>query len=152
MAEADADNQPMVEKTDSFATRFEILRDGMSYQALSDALYRKHGKRISPQAMHKWTKGGGIDPASLRLVAEFFGVNEAWLMFGVGNEARGASLENGITDLGHADGQAVLDFFRYKIERADGLMASEKVAHYVSMIERIQADMDAKKKRDKSEE
>ena len=136
----------MVKNSDTFADRFEKLRDGMSFQALSDAIHRKSGTRISPQGMHKWAKGGGIDPTSLRLVASFFGVNEAWLMFGEGDQARGASLEDAINDLGPESGQAVLDFFRYKIDTAESLVASDKLAHYVAMIERISADMEKKKK------
>lgn len=98
-----------------FASRFEKLRAGMSYQALSDAIKRKHGKLISPQAMHKWTHGGRIDLDNLKLVADFFGVNDTWLLFGTGPETRGASLEDAVRDLGPTDGQSVLDFFRYKI-------------------------------------
>lgn len=37
--------------------------------------------------------------------------------------------------------QEALDFIRYKFERAEGVIASEKTAHYMTMIERIQKDM-----------
>src|SRR3954469_6039917 len=82
-------NQPMVEKTDvetteGFGKRFEDLRTGMSYQALADAIQRKTGIRISAQAMHKWSKGGGIEPKQVQLLAEFWGVSAAWLPRGGG--------------------------------------------------------------------
>ena len=43
---ARANNQPMVEKTQTFAERFEQLRAGMAYQALAEAIFRKTGKKI----------------------------------------------------------------------------------------------------------
>jgi len=142
------DNQPMVEKTGTFADRFERLRGGMAYQALSDAIYRKTGIRISPQGMHKWSKGGAITPENLRVLSEFFGVREGWLLFGEGPEQAESSLNELVGALPDDSAQQVLDFIRYKIERADSLVASERLSHYLAMIDDIKKDMAERKKVD----
>ena len=131
-----ANNQPMVEKTETFSDRFEQLRAGMSYQALSDAISRKSGIRISAQAMHKWSKGGGIEQDKLKLVAEFFGVNEAWLMYG-----SGPLLQQAVGALSENDQQQVLDFIEYKIARTEALVANDRSVDYMKMISRIREDM-----------
>ena len=140
-----SENQPMVEKTETFAVRFDRLRGGMSYQALSEAIERKTGVRITPQAMHKWSQGGDIAKENLKIVAEFFGVTEAHLLYGVGPET-GTSLEDAVNALPAQARQEVLDFIRYKIERADTrLFTGEQVATYLTMIDRLVVDRTTKK-------
>lgn len=142
-----ANNQPMVEKVQTFAERFEQLRGGMAYQALSDAVHRKTGIRISAQGMHKWAKGGGIDPESLKPIADFFGVSESWLMYGTGPEA-GPSLQEAVGALSESDQQQVLDFIEYKIVKTEGLIASDRTGGYMKMIARIREDMKRRLKED----
>lgn len=114
-----AETQPMVDKnkTDTMAERFEHLRGGMSYEALSDAIYRKTGVRISAQAMHKWSKGGNIDPKNVPAVCEFFGVNDAWFVYGSGPESK-LSLEEVVNALPDPAREKTMDFIRYQIERS----------------------------------
>ena len=142
------ENQLMVEKTERFADRFEKLRGDTSYQALSDALYIRANVRISPQAMHKWSKGGAITPENLRIVAEFFGVREAWLLMGESSEQDDASLKKLVDALPGDNGQQVLDFIRYKIERSDpAIIANETMSHYLSLIDGIQRDLTERRKK-----
>lgn len=138
-------NQPMVEKVETFAERFDKLRGGMSYQALSDAIYRKTDLRVSAQGMHKWSKGGGIEQDKLKLLAEFFGVSEAWLMYG---ESPAPTLDEAVGALPDVSRQEVLDFIRYKYSRAEGLIASDIAGDYHAMIDRIRKDMDERLRRD----
>jgi len=58
--------QPMVDKnkTETFADRFERLRGGMSYGALSEGILRKTGVQISPQALHNGRRAGMPIPRS----------------------------------------------------------------------------------------
>jgi hypothetical protein len=138
-------NQPMVEKVETFGERFEKLRGGMSFQALSDAIYRKTGIRISAQGIHKWSKGGGIEQDKLKLLAEFFGVTEAWLTYG---EAPAPTLDEAVGKLPDESRQEVLDFIRYKFSRAEGLIASDVASDYHVMIDRIRKDMEDRLRRD----
>lgn len=131
----------MIENVGTFAARFEQLRGGMSYQTLSDAVHRKSGIRISPQAMHLWSKGGEISEENLAVLAEFFGVSKAWLRYGEGD------LEDALVQLPEESRQQVFDFIRYKIERADTQIASQSLPDYLAMIDRIKDDMNKRTKR-----
>lgn len=145
-----ANNQPMVEKTqNTFADRFEQLRAGMAYQALSEAIFRKTGRKISAQALHKWGKGGGVEIENVKAAAEFFGVDEAWLMYGTGDRDA-ASLQRIVDALPADERQQVLDFVEYKFAKTDGLLASDIAGDYMKMIDKIREDM--KRRLDKPEE
>jgi len=130
----------MVEKTQTFAERFEQLRAGMAYQALAEAIFRKTGKKISAQALNKWSKGGGVGLENVTAAAEFFGVDEAWLMYGTGDPAA-PSLQQVVDALPADDSQQVLDFVEYKIAKAEGLIASDSAGDYMKMIAKIREDM-----------
>jgi transcriptional regulator with XRE-family HTH domain len=143
----------MVENTGTFAERFEKLRNGMSYQALSEAVEAKTGVRISGQAMHKWvSQDGGITLENARAIAMYFDVKPGWLLFGEGEEpTHKPGLEEAISELPDDTPQRVLDFIQYNFERAEGLLASDKLAHYTAMIENIKRDLDARKQKDGTE-
>lgn len=136
--------QPMVNDTAGFAKRFSELRGGMSLQALSEAIERKTGKRVTAQAMHKWEQGGGITDDSLKLVADFYGVTLAWLRYGIGPTSP-FHLEDALRPLSADSRQQVFDFIQYKIEKAEGMITSDTAAVYHRMIEKIRHDMDDKK-------
>lgn len=128
-------------KEDTFADRFERLRGGMSYQALSDGIARKTGVRISPQALHKWSHGGNIDQDNVKLVAEFFGVNEAWLIYGTGAESK-LSLDEVVNALPPAEAEKTVDFIKYQLERAateTQLFAEDpaRLTDYLKFIDRL---------------
>lgn len=139
-------NQPMVEESGTFAERFEKLRGALSYGRLSELIEERTGHRISGQAMHKWVKAdGGITLENARVIAEFFGVTPAWLLFGEGPGPQHPDLADIIRGLPDDNPQQVLDFISYKIERAEGVIATDKMADYMKMIEGIRADMDRRK-------
>ena len=134
----------MVNDEAGFSKRFIDLRGGMSLQALSEAIERKTGERISAQAMHKWEQGGGITDHWLNLIADFFGVSVVWLRYGLGPQST-MSLDVAVKALPRDSQQQVLDFITYKIDKAEGLIASDLVADYHRMIENIRRDMEKKK-------
>lgn len=134
----------MVEDQSGFAQRFEALRGGMSYQALSEAIERKTGKRISAQGMHKWSAGGKIAPKNAEVIAHFFGVSAIWLLYGIGPKSSG-TIDEAIQELPDEAQQQVLDFIEYKFVKSDGLIGGEKLTHYMKMIEGFRRDMEQRK-------
>lgn len=58
------------------------------------------------------------------------------------------SMDSLISDLPISDQQQVLDFIEYRVEKSEGLIASEKMSRYVTMIEKLKRDLDERKKRD----
>jgi hypothetical protein len=139
------DNQPMVATAEgSFAERFDKLRATRSLQALSDAVYEKTGVRISPQAMQKWRRGGGIKPKHAATIADFFGVTPVYLLFGTGPVAA-RPLEEGVRSLPAESGQQALDFLQYQFQRSKELFTQDIFAEYMTMIDRLKADMRRRK-------
>ena len=137
--------QLMVEKQSDFGSRFEELRGDMSYNDLSAAILERFGARITAQAMHKWVKqGGGITPENARIVADYFGVNPGWLLFGEG-PAPEPRIRHILEDLPPEHSQQSLDFIEYQLSRAGKFIAAEKMASYMTMIESIRQDL-AKRK------
>lgn len=133
-----------------FGDRFERLRGGMSYQALSEGIKRKTGVSITAQALNKWSHGGNVDPENLRAAAQFFGVNEAWLMYGTGPESN-LSLNDVVNALPAQEAAKTLDFIKYQIERSateTALFAEDpaKLAEYLKMIDRLITDRRSKDK------
>lgn len=122
----------------SFAQRFKQLRGRASYQGLSDAIFEKTGIRITPQAMHKWNEGGQINRTNARILADFFGTNEAWLLYGVGPE-RSVIIEDLIRELDPASARQVLDYIRYHLERHSKQLTADKMQTYLDLIRRIDA-------------
>lgn len=139
------ENQPMVVKPSTFSDRFNLLRGGMAYEPLSQALERKTGHKISAQALFKYAHGHAKpSPKTLDALARFFGVRAAWLLLGEEPQSATESLEDVLHLLPSESGQQVMDFIKYKFERADGLIAAEKMADYFAMIDRIKSDMEDK--------
>jgi len=139
---AAANNQLMIDNKETLAQRLDSLRAGMTYAALAEAIERKTGLLITAQTVHNWCSGKtDITEDKLKVVAEFFGVSASWLRYGEGSMTERNALETAITALPEDDRQQVLDFVRYKIERADTLFASEKASSYLAMIDRLVEDM-----------
>ena len=146
----DPENYLMVDSDATFAARFARLRGSTSFESLSEAIYRRYGKRISAPAMHKWAQGGGITVDNLRILADHFGVSPAWLMLGEGSMHGPVSLEHVLHALPDNNGPQVLDFIRYKIERAEGMIASDRLGEYMKMIDTIRQDMERRRKEDEA--
>lgn len=101
---------------------------------------------VSAQAVTKWIQTGQISRANATEVARILGVSLDALLGG-GQSGR-AQIGDAIDSLPEEQQQQVLDFIRYKIERSEDFIASEKAAHYMKMIDRIKADMEGRKGRD----
>ena len=137
-----------------FSARLREVCEEMGMPAargLQTQLAAKFG--VSPNAARKWVQGLGMPELDTAIeIAKWAGVNINWLLQGTGPK-RGDKLETQALVLNEAvdslpadDRQMVLDFMRYKIERADGFIAGERLARYLSMIDSIKADMAKKKK------
>ena len=131
----------MIEKQGDFGARFEELRDGMSYNDLSAAIFERFGVRITAQAMHKWVKqGGGITPDNARVVAEYFGVSPGWLLFGEGPEPK-PSIDKIFYEMPVDMAQQTLDFSEFNLNKCKKFIAAEKMASYMTMIDGIRRDL-----------
>jgi hypothetical protein len=75
----------------SFAERFETLRVGRSLKALAADIQRETGRRITAQAMHKWLQGGGVTLEHIDVLARYFRVTRAWLLWGEEPQPEGGS-------------------------------------------------------------
>lgn len=71
-----------------------------------------------------------------------------WLMTGKGFEQSPDRLTEALNDLPINDQQQIFDFIEYRIDKAEGLLASEKAARYLTMIDGFKTDLDAKRKKD----
>jgi transcriptional regulator with XRE-family HTH domain len=97
---------------------------------------------VSAQAVTKWIQTGQISRENAIQVAPILGVSLDALLAGASIE--GAQIGEAISELPDEHRQQVLDFIRYKFERSEGMIASDKAAHYVAMIDRIKSDMAAR--------
>lgn len=135
----------MIESDSSFAARFEKLRGETSFQKLSDAVAAQTGIRISAQAMHKWVQqDGGITLENAKAVAEYFKVSPGWLLFGEG-QGQQPTIDAAIREMPAQNKQQSIDFLEYQIKSAAPFMASEKLAHYMAMIERFKRDIERRR-------
>ena len=108
------------------------------------ALAKRFG--VTPGAARKWLLGIGMPELDMAVqIAQAAHVNVLWLLQGAGPK-RGEAFDtepgellDAVQQLPDDDGQQVFDFIRYKIERADGWFASEKLAHYMVMLDRFAA-------------
>jgi hypothetical protein len=107
-------------KRGSFAARFELLRGSRSLAELSADILLKTGKKITPQAMHKWLQGGGVAKKHLELLASYFGVTEAWLAYGeerAYNDVATLTLEGIVTALPEGAALALVELLRVFVEQ-----------------------------------
>lgn len=112
----------------------------------------KHGRKtqlgalcsVSYQAAKRWLDGEGWpDMDNVLLICKRAAVNVNWLLQGVGPK-RGQQIDanqlgalEAIDSLPVDDRQQTFDFIRYKVEKADGWFAAEKLARYMTMLDRI---------------
>lgn len=136
--------------------------DAARLKALYDATGReaqeKFGARygIGSQAL-VWQYLNGYIPLNLKVAIKFaVGINCKVADFSPTLAAElpadNAPHDPGFTDLLKslplADAQQVLDFISYKFERAEGLVASDRMASYARWVERISKDLADRKKAD----
>lgn len=96
---------------------------------------------VSDTAVTKWIASGQISRANAAKVAHALGISLDQLLRGQ-QDTLGQRMAAPIDALPRKAQQEVLDFLRYKYERAEEIVANEKAASYHLMIERIKSDMD----------
>jgi len=133
--------QPMV------TTLGDVIRQALARLGRTQG-WLAESARVSPQAVTKWIKTGEISRENAVEVARLLELPVDALLGGV--SPAGAELGGAIDALPDESRQQVLDFVRYKFERAEGLIASEQAAHYVKMIDRIKADYERRKDGDQT--
>lgn len=130
-------------------------------EVCSDKGVKEHGRqrhiagllKISQPAVGKWFNGESFpDLDNMVQLAEWGEVSLDWLMTGRGAKKRAPNLDKhfwileALEDMGDARTQATLDFYGYQIQNSAGVIASDKIARYMTMIDEFKRDMDQKKK------
>lgn len=87
-----------------------------------------------------------VKPENLFKIARKLGKSAEWLVTGEGTELPREEIYDALSALPDDDPQNALDFIQYRIERAEGLIASEKIGRYVAMIEAFKKDLVVRKK------
>lgn len=104
-----------------------------------------HGCVVSPQAIHKWRRGGAIGEDNLMCICRAYNVEPAWLRYGVGNRSAPSPVKDAggelIESLPDKTKQAALDFIEWNIQR-DALVDRESFGRYLRMIDKIRHSMD----------
>jgi transcriptional regulator with XRE-family HTH domain len=103
---------------------------------------------ISASAISQIESG---DSKSLRIenifpIAKLLKKDPEWLATGKGDEALKLDIYGAIVDLPDDNPQQTLDFIEFRWQKAEGLVASDRIAHYTDMIEKIKRDLDQRKK------
>ncbi len=101
----------------------------------------------SAAAVAQWETGDtkAIKAEYIFKVARALGKSAEWLVTGEGPESPPV-LDEIVNALPDDDPQQVLDFIEFRFERAEGLVASEKIARYTAMIEDFKRDLDQRRK------
>jgi len=87
-----------------------------------------------------------MKPENLFKIARKLRKSAEWLVTGEGTQLPREEIYDALADLPDDNHQQALDFIQYRIEKADGMMATEKIARYVAMIEAFKQDLDKRKK------
>lgn len=129
----------------TFAARVKIaLGEDSPYTAVKKLALI--GRAIAPQTIYAWLSGGGADDGTLADFARVYGVRLAWLKFGDGEQREPTDTERDMarlfSELPPEMRREALDILGYQIQRATALVASERTASYMAMIDKIKADMD----------
>lgn len=131
----------------AFAMRLDEVCDDLELPRTGrqTAMARRFG--VTAGAARKWLLGVGMPELDKAIeIANAARVNVTWLLQGTGPK-RGDEVDttpgeliDAVQRLPDPDGQQVFDFIRYKIERADGWFASERLAHYMAMLDKFAKD------------
>jgi len=130
--------------TESMGDRLKRARmqNKISQQELGDYV------GISRAAVAQWENGEtkNIRPENLFRAAEKLKKSARWLVLGEGPENVQENTFDAIASLPIERAQQSLDFLQFQWNNAEGLIASEKIASYTAMIERMRRDLEHKKK------
>jgi len=88
-----------------------------------------------------------LKPENLFKIAKKLHKSAEWLVTGEGTQLPREEIYDALSDLPNDDPQNALDFIQYRIEKADGLMTSEKIGRYVKMIEAFKIYLENRKKK-----
>jgi len=104
---------------------------------------------VSSAAVSQWESGDTktLKPVNLFKIAVALNKSAEWLITGKGSEEPRWMLHDAVSELPGDDPQQILDFIGYRFEKAEGFIASDKIAHYMKMIENMKRDLQARKKR-----
>lgn len=99
---------------------------------------------VTPNTARKWLLGLGFPEMELCIqIANEAGVNIRWLLQGEGlkkgekADPAAEMLKEAIEDMPDQMRQASFDFIGYQLTKADGFIAPNKLASYMSMLERL---------------
>ena len=102
---------------------------------------------VSRAAVALWENGDtkNIRPENLFRAAAKLRKSARWLSLGEGPEEPTETVYDALAELPAEKAQQSLDFLRFQWENTAGSIASEKIASYTAMIQRIKQDMERKK-------
>lgn len=131
-------------KASSFADRVKIALAADSPYTAARKLALV-GRVIAPQTIYSWLNGGGADDQTLVDFARVYDVRLPWLRYGDGDQREPTEAERDMArlfaELPPELRRETLDILGYQVQRATALVASERTARYMTMIEKIKADM-----------
>lgn len=134
----------LTETRAAFVARLNDVCDEMGIpreRGRQTALGKRFG--VTAKAARKWLVGEGYPELELAIrIANDAQVHVTWLLQGVGPKritpsAASAAVGESIAELPVDDRQQVIDFLRYKFERADGWFAAEKLSRYMDMLDKF---------------
>lgn len=122
------------------------LQDAMGTDGAYDVQrkFALEGIEISVQAIYKWLNGGDIGEANLEIFCRIYNTTPPWIRYGIrpsdgltnGQAAAAELLESAPNE----PVQTAFDFLGYQL-RQSPMLAQERVARYMALIDRIKADM-----------
>lgn len=109
---------------------------------------------LTPNAARKWLKGEGMPNLDVAIaIAGMAGVNVNWLLQGVGPkrvdyvDTKAFVLADAITALRAEDGQQVLDYLGYKIDRSGPLITGPRLTRYRTALEAFRSEIMKRRRR-----
>jgi len=105
---------------------------------------------VSRAAVAQWESGDtkSLSSENIFRAGRALRKSPEWLVTGLENERQTENLFDILADLPTNDQQQILDYMQYRIDKTEGLIASDKMAHYTAMIEDFKRDLKKRKARD----
>lgn len=120
---------------------------GLTQQQLADVA------GVTAAAVAQWESGDSktVRPENLFKVARALNKSAEWLITGAGEQYMKPDLHEIVNALPDDSQQQVFDFIEYRIDKAEGLLASDKAAEYTAMIEEFKRDLETRRRRDSAD-
>ena len=107
---------------------------------------------VSPNAARKWLRGDGMPELQMAVeISEWAGVNVNWLLQGIGpkhgnrHDLRGIVLDEVMRSFPAEERREVLDYIKYKLDRARASFTSERLSRYEKALENFKPEADLPK-------